>query len=63
MERKKRMEQCESNKLYLSLSDKELSEKLGLSVKTIQRYNKSLIEKGIIKIIEIDGVKIKQFNL
>ena len=38
------------------LSDEELSKKINLSVKTIKRLNKSLIEKGFLEIQH--GVKI-----
>jgi len=32
-------------------------------MQTIKKYNKTLIEKGYLEIIEKDGKKIKQFNL
>lgn len=48
---------------YIFLSDKELSEKIGLSEQTIKKYNKNLIKKGYLDIVEIDGKKVKRFNL
>lgn len=48
---------------YIDLSDEELSEQLNMSVQTIKKYHKSLIEKGYLEIIEIDNKKIKRFNL
>lgn len=53
----------EENYGYLFLSDEELSEKINLSVQTIKKYHKQLMEKGYMKIIEVDGKKIKQFKL
>lgn len=48
---------------YVLISDEEEAEFLGLSVQTIRKYHKSLIKKGILEIIEIDGKRIKKFNL
>lgn len=48
---------------YLFLTDEELSKKINLSVQTIKKYHDQLIEKGYIKIIEIDGKEIKRFKL
>ena len=48
---------------YIFLNDEELSKEIGLSVQTIKKYHKSLIEKGYLDIIEIDGKEIKRFNL
>lgn len=48
---------------YILLSDEELSEKVGISVQTIKKHHKALIEKGVLEIIEVDGKKIKKFNL
>ena len=44
-------------------SDEELAKIMGLSIQTIKKYNKSLIEKGYLKIIKTDDKEIKQFNL
>ena len=48
---------------YIFLSDQEESEEIGWSVQTIKKYQKKLIEKGYLDIIEIDGKKVKRFNL
>ena len=51
------------NTWYVGLSDEELSKQIGMSVNTIKKYNKSLIEKGYLKKIMIDGKEVKEFNL
>lgn len=51
------------NTWYVGLSDEELSKQIGMSVQTIKKYNKSLIEKGYLKKIMIDGKEVKEFNL
>lgn len=48
---------------YVLLTDEEESEKMGLSIQTIKKYHKSLIDKGYLEIIEVDGKKIKRYNL
>ena len=48
---------------YVFLTDEEESENFGLSVQTIKKYHKSLIEKGYLDIIEVDGKKVKRYNL
>lgn len=48
---------------YSLLSEEEESVIMNLSVKTIRRINKGLIEKGYLEIIEIDGKRIKRFNI
>lgn len=48
---------------YVFLTDEEEAEKLGYSVQTIKKYHKSLIEKGYLDIIEVDGKKVKRYNL
>ena len=48
---------------YIPLSDEEESKAIGWSVYKIKKYQKSLIEKGFLDIIEIDGKKVKRFNL
>jgi len=48
---------------YIYLSDKEESEVLGWSLSKLRRIHKSLIEKGYLEIVEIDGKKVKRFNL
>lgn len=48
---------------YVFLTDEEESEKMGLSIQTIKKYHKSLIDKGYLDIIEVDGKKIKRYNL
>lgn len=48
---------------YLLLSDKELSEKINMSVRTMRKHIKALIEKGYAEEIEQDGVKVIRFNL
>ena len=57
------MEENKSEYLYVYLSDIEESEKLGMSLQTIKKYHKSLMEKGILEILEINGSKVKRFNL
>lgn len=57
------MEENKSEYLYVYLSDVEESEKLGMSLQTIKKYHKSLMEKGILEILEINGNKVKRFNL
>ena len=53
----------ESEYWYVFLSDEEEAENLGLSVQTIKKYHKSLIKKGLLEIVEIDGKRVKKFNL
>ncbi len=53
----------DDNKWYLDLSDEDLAKELGLSVQTVKKYNKSLIAKGILKIVEKDGKEVKELNL
>lgn len=48
---------------YLFLTDEELAEKINLSARTIKRYNKELIKKGILQIIKVEGKEIKVFDL
>lgn len=48
---------------YLFLTDEELSEKINMSVQTIRKYHKQLIEKGYMTIVEIDEKKVKRFKL
>lgn len=48
---------------YILLSDKELADNMGLSVQTIKKYHRSLIEKGYLDIIEINEREIKRLNL
>lgn len=48
---------------YVFLTDEELSEKVGLSAQTIKKYHKELIRLGYLEIIEIDGKKVKRYNL
>ena len=48
---------------YVFLTDKEEAKAYNMSVQTLKKYHKSLIEKGYLDIIEIDGKKIKKFNL
>lgn len=48
---------------YVFKTDKEIADIMGLTERTIKKYNKSLIEKGYLDIIEIDGKKVKRFNL
>ena len=48
---------------YVFISDEEEAELQNKSVQTIKRYHKSLIKKGFLDIIEIDGKKVKRFNL
>ena len=47
---------------YVFLTDEEESEQIGLSVHTIKKYHKELIEKGYLDIIEVDGKKVKRYN-
>ena len=48
---------------YVFLTDEEEALAYNKSVQTLKKYHKSLIEKGYLDIIEIDGKKIKKFNL
>lgn len=48
---------------YVLLSDEELAKTMNLSVQTIKKYHKSLIEKGYLEIINIDDKEVKRFNL
>lgn len=48
---------------YLLLSDEELSKQIHLSVRSIKKYNKSLVKKGILKIVKIGDREIKIFDL
>ena len=48
---------------YVLLSDEELAKTMNLSVQTIKKYHKSLIEKGYLEIIHIDDKEVKRFNL
>lgn len=48
---------------YIFLTDEEEAERMNISVHTIKRRHKSLQEKGILEIIEIDGKRVKRFNL
>ena len=48
---------------YVLLSDEELAKTMHLSVQTIKKYHKSLIEKGYLEIINIDDKEVKRFNL
>lgn len=50
-------------KYLLYLSDEELAKKIGLSVQTVKKYNKQLMKKGIIKLVERNGKIVKQFDL
>ena len=48
---------------YVLLSYVELAKTMNLSVQTIKKYHKSLIEKGYLEIINIDDKEVKRFNL
>ena len=48
---------------YIFLTDEEEAHNLNLSTQTLKKYHKSLIKKGYLEIIEIDGKKVKRFNL
>lgn len=48
---------------YIYLSDEEESKEIGLSVQTIKKHHRNLIKKGYLEIIEIDGKKVKRYNL
>lgn len=48
---------------YVFLSDEEAALKLGMHVKTYKKHLNSLIEKGYIDIVEIDGKSVKRFKL
>lgn len=48
---------------YVFLTDEEEAKAYNMSVQTLKKYHKSLIEKGYLDIIEIEGKKIKKFNL
>lgn len=48
---------------YLLLTDKELSEKINMSERTMKKHIKSLMKKGYAEEIERDGVKVVRFNL
>ena len=57
------MEEEEIEFGYVYLSDEELAEQMNMSVQTVKKYHKSLIQKGYLDIIEIDGKKVKRYNL
>lgn len=48
---------------YVFISDEEEADLQNKSVQTIKKYHKSLMKKGLLDIIEIDGKKVKRFNL
>jgi DNA-binding transcriptional regulator YhcF (GntR family) len=48
---------------YVFLSDQEEADNLNVSIQTIKKRHKTLQEKGFLDIIEIDGKKVKRFNL
>lgn len=48
---------------YLFLTEEEEAEQLGISTQTLKKYHKRLISKGYLEIIEVNGKKIKKFNL
>lgn len=48
---------------YVFLSDEEAAIKLGMHIKTYKKHLNSLIDKGYIDIIEIDGKYVKRFKL
>lgn len=48
---------------YVLLSDEEEAEKIGLGVQTIKKYHRELIAEGYLEIIEIEGKKVKRYNL
>lgn len=48
---------------YIFLSDEELAENINVSVQTIKKYHKSLIKKGYLDIVTIDGKNVKRYNL
>lgn len=48
---------------YVFLTDEEEALAYNMSVQTLKKYHKSLIEKGYLDIIDVDGKKIKKFNL
>ena len=48
---------------YLFLTEEEEAEQLGISTKKKKKYHKRLISKGYLEIIEVNGKKIKKFNL
>jgi predicted transcriptional regulator len=47
---------------YLYLTDEEEATHIGVTVQTIKKYHKSLIKKGYLEIVEIDGQKVKRFK-
>jgi predicted transcriptional regulator len=53
----------ETDYYYLPLTDEEEAEYMGISIQTIKKYHKSLIKKGYLEIIELDGEKVKRFKL
>ena len=48
---------------YVDLTDKELAKQLKTTVRTMKKTEKSLIEKGIMEYIEIDGKIIRKYYL
>ena len=48
---------------YVFLTDGELALQINVSEATVKKRNKSLMEKGYLDIIEIDGKKVKRFHL
>lgn len=48
---------------YVFMSDEEAAIKLGMHIKTYRKHLNSLIDKGYIDIIEIDGFYVKRFKL
>lgn len=47
---------------YLNLDDQTAAMKLGMHVTTYKKYINSLIEKGYIDFININGMEIKRFD-
>lgn len=48
---------------YLLLTDKELSERINMSLRTTRKHLKTLIEKGYAEEIKLSEGRITRFNL
>ena len=49
---------------YVFLTDEEEAEMMSVTVRTIKKYHKQLIDKGMLEIyINEDGVRVKKYKL
>lgn len=48
---------------YIFATDEEEALNSGKSIDSIKRNHRSLIRKGFLEIVEVDGKRVKRFNL